>query len=148
MPRLFPLSKGKPRKPPAAKRRRDEDLLQGTICSYIAWTVPGATAFAIPNKSIRTTSGRAGNFVPGLRKGAFDLAIILPPREGELNGRVAFVELKIAGNDLDPDQEEFQDVLIKARIPHRVCWSVDDLREALAIWGVKTRDLAPLPEVA
>lgn len=147
MPRLFPLSKGKPRAAPA-KRGREEELLQRSICDYVAWTVPGATIAAIPNAAPRTRTGRASNFVPGLRKGAFDLFLILPPREGELNGRVAFIEVKAPSGELSPEQEAFQDVLRKARLPHCVARSIEDLREALAIWGVVCRDISPLPEVA
>lgn len=143
----LPLGKsGKPRAVvarAAATRRREEELLQRGIIDYIAWTVPGATVGAIPNAASRTRTGRASNFVPGLRKGAFDLFVILPPREGELNGRVVFIEVKCGDNVLSADQQDFQDILTRARIPHCVAYSIDDVREALGIWGAKTREHLP-----
>lgn len=139
--RAVEVSRGK-----RAPSAREEARLQSALLDYLAWTVPGVTAFAIPNASLRTRTGKAANFVPGLRKGVFDLCLILPPLPATLPGRVVFVEVKTEAGALSGDQQAFQDILIRAHVPHCIVRSIDDLREALKIWRVPTREIIPLEE--
>lgn len=133
-----------PRSKARAPRGHEEEQLQRALLEYLAWTVPSVTPFSIPNSATRTRAGRAANFVPGLRPGVFDLGLILPPRSGEMNGLVAFVEVKAPGGKLSAEQAEFQTTLIRDRVPHCIARSIEDLREALRIWRVPTREIQPL----
>lgn len=67
---------------------RAEDLVQQAIVEGINTFCPDCYAFAVPNAARRTAGGRAGNAVPGLRRGVFDLCIHGPWQ------RVFYMEVK------------------------------------------------------
>ena len=113
---------------------RESDI-QRAIVEYLAVVLPDALVWAVPNAAVRRNGGRAGNGVPGLRKGVFDLSMILP------DGRFAAIEVKAKGGRLSPEQSEFLWAMTDRRIPHLVAYSVDDVRFFLSQLGVKTREV-------
>lgn len=133
----FPLRSTTGKAPPAS-----ESGLQRMLVEYLQICVPSVTAFAIPMSSMRTHSGRASNAVAGLRKGVFDLALVLPPLYGEANGVTAFVEVKTARGKLSAEQHDFARELTEKRVPHCIVRSLDDLKDALRTWRVPTLDAA------
>lgn len=113
---------------------REEETIQAAICHYLAVAAPSVVVFAIPNSSTRTRGGRASNAVPGLRKGVFDLALILP------SGVTAYCEVKTDRGKLTAEQEEFRLELIRRGVPHLVARSIEDMRAALRAWRIETRE--------
>ncbi len=115
---------------------RLEDQIQSAVVGYIQAVAPTVILYAIPNSARRTRGGRAANAVPGLRRGVFDLGLVLP------DGRAAFVEVKMPSpmSRLSDHQRTFRLLLTARGIPYAVCRSVEDVRAALAQWGVETRE--------
>lgn len=130
-----------PRRAQASER---EGSIQKSICDYIAAVAPAVILYAVPNASRRTAGGRAANAVPGLRKGVFDLALVLPPGAGlagRLGGRAAFIEVKTRNGALTEDQREFRSLLTANCVPHCVARSIEDVRAFFAEHGVPTREV-------
>lgn len=123
---------------------REEELIQKSIIDWIATVAPAVIVYAVPNSSVRTKSGRASNAVPGLRKGVFDLALVLPP--GFVNMTVsygptpAFIECKTKTGVLSKDQKAFRAALIQADVPFCEARSIDDVRAFFKEIGVPTRE--------
>lgn len=125
---------------------REEEKIQASIVSYIETVAPTVLCYAVPNASRRTFGGNASNAVPGMRKGVFDLALVLPPGSGpagSLGGHAAFIEVKTRSGVLSDDQKAFQSALIQMGVPYVVARSIDDVREAFFMWKVPTREHAP-----
>jgi hypothetical protein len=122
----------------------EESQIQRAIVDWITVVAPDVIVFAIPNSSTRKPGGRAGNAVPGLRKGVFDLGLILPRGSGNIAGRLggltAYIEVKTDKGELSDDQIEFRRTLITRSVPHCIARSIDDVRAAFAAWGVTTRE--------
>jgi hypothetical protein len=136
---------------------RPEDKAQAEIFELLEWLAPSVVAFAIPNASRRTTSGKASNAVPGLRKGVWDIGMILPI-DCRYPGMTAYCEVKALPNTPDPtrrdalvwvasylseDQREFGGILRSRGIPHFVAIApnhLDQVRHVLALWRVQTRE--------
>lgn len=116
---------------------RPEDSIQSAICNWIAVVAPAVIVYACPNAARRAEGGHATNAVPGLLKGVFDLALVLP------DGRSAFIECKTAKGWLSDDQKRFRERLIARGIPHVIARGIDDVRAAFDAWGVATREHRP-----
>jgi hypothetical protein len=123
---------------------REEDAIQQSIVDWIAVVAPAVICYACPNAARRTASGRASNAVPGLRRGVFDLALVLPP--GFVNMTVsygptpAFIECKTKTGVLSNDQKAFRAALIQADVPFCEARSIDDVRAFFKEIGVPTRE--------
>lgn len=138
---IFPLqSAGKRPAPPRPPRGVPEAMIQKAIVDYIAAAAPAVIVYAVPNASRRTDGGHASNAVPGLRKGVFDLALILPRLQGHLHPRPAFIEVKTAVGKLSPEQREFGDDLRFKGVDYVIARSIDDVRAAFDAWGVTVRE--------
>lgn len=111
-----------------------ERAIQRAIVDYIAAVAPEILCFAIPNSSVRTAGGRAGNAVSGLTAGIPDLALVLP------GGRVAFIEVKTADGQLSVAQRGIMKRLIWLEAHFVVARDVEDVREALRAWKVHMRE--------
>ena len=120
--------------------RRLEDACQANVIEYLAWVAPDVFTFAIPNSAKRVRGARAPNAVPGLRRGIADLGMILP------TGVTAYMEIKTPvsikkrNRGMSDEQLEFEALCKERGTPHAVCVWIDDVRRALADWGVTTRD--------
>jgi hypothetical protein len=120
--------------------RRLEDFCQANVIEYLAWVAPRVFTFAIPNASKRSRGGKASNAVPGLRPGVADLGLILP------NGVTAYMEVKTPvsikkrNRSMSDEQLDFEAICKARGAPHAVVADINDVRHALADWGVTTRD--------
>jgi hypothetical protein len=115
---------------------RPEDKVQKTIITYIEAVVPNVLVFAIPNASRRRKGGRAGNAVPGLKAGMPDLCFFY-------GARPYFVEVKVpGGKGLSQVQIDCHRELLDREIDVTSATSIEDVREALADWGIHTREAA------
>jgi hypothetical protein len=116
------------------KRRQIESGIQRGIVQYIRSVLPRAVLMAIPNGSQRTASGRPANAVPGFLPGAPDLILALPNRE------VIWIEVKSPIGRLSDNQKHVHAML--DTIGHKIILarSIDDIREAFAYYGIKTKD--------
>lgn len=112
----------------------DESAIQRAIVDYLAAVAPEVFVYAIPNSARRAPGARAGNAVAGLRAGAPDLGLVLP------GGRAAFLEVKTATGRLSSAQEACAEAIEAAGGLWMEVRSIDDVRRALAAWGVTTRD--------
>lgn len=125
---------------------RPEDKVQQELVEAIGWLAPEMVAFAIPNASRRTATGRAANAVPGLLPGVWDVAMILPlgaGPAGSLGGMTAYCEVKTATGVLSKEQKAFGAILAARGVPYFVAAApnhIDQLRFALADWHVPTRE--------
>lgn len=137
---------------------REEDIIQKSICDWIAAVAPTVICYAVPNASRRTAGGRASNAVPGLREGVWDLALVLPAKtviDGKTAtwhvSRPAFIEVKTpreikkANRGLSPGQRQYELDLIRTGTPHEVCASIDDVRAFFRRIGVPTREVHAAP---
>lgn len=121
---------------------RPEDATQKAIVDFLRAVLPKThRAFAIPNGARRTASGRAANAVPGLTPGVDDLAIVGC-------GRIWFVEVKSKRGRVSEAQEAWHAWCAANGTPYCVARSVDDVRVALAHWGIPSREarIEPLPQ--
>jgi hypothetical protein len=120
------------------RRARAEDGLQEQVVEFIRLVVPDATVIMIPNAGKRSKQEGARLKRMGLLPGAADLEIVLP------GGTAYFIELKTADGRLSKDQKDFRINCINRAIPYCVCRNLDDVRTALAVWRISTREaLAP-----
>ena len=120
----------------------EEDEAQSDIIALIGWIAPSVIAFAIPNKATRTKGGRAGNAVPGLRKGVWDIGMILP-LDCDFPGYTAYCEVKSSNGSLSHEQKDFREILIGRDIPNFIAQApnhLDQVRHPLSLWRVKTRE--------
>jgi hypothetical protein len=117
-----------------------EAAIQRSILDYLAVAVPRSLVFAIPNAARRTSGGHASNFVPGLKRGVFDLCFVAP------GGFVAFLEVKGPKGRLSEHQQEIRGKFVSLGTPHAVVRSLDDVRAALAHWNISTRESETLPQ--
>lgn len=123
---------------------REEDQIQAAIVDWIAAVAPAVICYAVPNASRRTRGGRASNAVPGLRKGVFDLALVLPPGAVHMTlsygPAPAFIEVKTAKGKLSLEQRAFRAALLQIGVPFCVATSIDDVRDFFKEIGVVTRE--------
>ena len=113
----------------------NEASIQKAIIEYMAAVIPSALVWAVPNAAVRRKDGKAGNAVPGLRKGVYDLSILFA------DGQFAAIEVKRSGiGHLSEAQIEFAAQLMFRGVPSCVARSVDDVRLFLSSIGRKTKE--------
>jgi len=114
---------------------RVEDGIQRSIVDYLEAVLAGVFVFAIPNAAIRNLGGRAGNAIPGLRKGMPDIGFLW-------NHGTFFLEVKTETGRLSADQIDCHVELRARGYPVATVCSIDEVRIALGLWGVITREAA------
>jgi hypothetical protein len=114
---------------------RESDI-QAAIIAYLAAVAPGVLVWAVPNAARRNAGGRAGNAVPGLRKGVYDLSLVLP------DGRFAAIEVKTDTGIPSEAQMDFERELGFRNVPTCLARSIDDVRAFLSSIGIETREAA------
>jgi VRR-NUC domain len=117
--------------------KHDESALQVAVIAYLRAVLPlSARAFAVPN-GLHTSKLQAARAVKeGLTAGIPDVCIV------RNDGLCAFIELKAGKNKVTPEQFEFLDWCVSHNVPAAVCRSIDDVRSALVVWGIETREAA------
>ena len=114
-----------------------ESQIQRAIVGYLnAVLSQKYRVYANANASRRTTTGRAANAVPGLRKGIPDITIRGP------NGVSYDIEIKSAKGRLTDEQSEWGD-WVSANGGYWACvHSVNEVRDVLLNWQIETREAA------
>ena len=115
-----------------------ENAVQRAVVALIETVVPGAFVFAIPNAARRNRGGKAGNAVPGLKAGMPDLGFMCP----QFPGVTFYPEVKRPGGKLSQAQRVCHAALRQCGAPVTVVEGIDEMRIALAAWGIKTREVA------
>lgn len=114
-----------------------ESQIQRAIVGYLdAVLTPQYRVYANANASRRTTTGRAANAVPGLRKGIPDLTIRGP------YGVSYDLEIKSTKGRLTPEQSEWGSWVVFGGGKWACVHSVEEVRFALNEWQIKTREVA------
>ncbi len=128
----------------ADKRERHEMRLQFVVVKYLRLVLPrNAVLFHVPNggdmaEAARKTAAKLGEF-----PGASDLMICW-------QGRLYCIELKVRADPFygikrttyqKPEQKIFQVAIERAGARYVVARHTDDVRDALALWGIPTREV-------
>lgn len=119
-----------------AARSYPEQELQASIVSYLRTVLPDCRTFAVPNGGLRSKREAALLKWTGVLAGVPDLLIMAP------GGCVYAIEVKAQDGSLSAAQKEFRSWMVKVGVPHVVARSLDDVRAALAHWGVETKEAA------
>jgi len=116
-------------------RQNLESQLQKHIVDYLRAILPQSIVAAIPNGSQRTATGRPANAVPGFTSGLPDLMVLIP------QGRVVFFEVKAPKGRVSDAQLDIH--LRMHGLNHEVAIvrSIDDVKNALEAWNIKTREV-------
>lgn len=113
-----------------------EDDVQAAVIDYLMRCLPHALVWSTPNEGRRTPAERGRLLRLGLRAGVADLTVLMP------DGQLFFLECKSATGKVSPEQKAFA-AAVEDRGARWACVrSIDDLRAALAGWGVVTRERA------
>ena len=122
----------RPRRAP----RRIEAPIQIAIVDYIRLVAPQLIVLHIPNEGMRSAWGHAHMVRMGLTPGAHDLLLLEEP------GLAYLLEVKAPDEQLSMAQIEFHVECRARKIPQAVVRSVNDARDALARFGIRTREAA------
>lgn len=122
----------RPRKAP----RYLEAPIQIAIVDYIRLVAPQLIVIHIPNEGERSKWGHIKMVKMGLTPGAHDLLLIESP------GLAYLIEVKPPDGELSPDQIEFHAQCRKRNIPQGIARSINDARDLLRRFGIKTREAA------
>ena len=120
----------------AATRSYPEQKLQASIVSYLRAVLPDCRTFAVPNGGLRGKREAARLKRTGVLAGVPDVVILAS------GGQAYLVEVKADKGSLSEAQKEFKLWMVNEAVPHAVVRSIDDVRAALAHWGVETREAA------
>jgi hypothetical protein len=118
-----------------------EDEIHGGIFSLIRTIAPDVLCFHPANGFWRSKAAGSKLKLLGVTPGIPDLCLIDPV------GRVFFIEVKTATGRLSPEQVAIHSWLTAIGVPCAVCRGVDDARNALAAWNIKTREHDPLAQL-
>lgn len=114
-----------------------EDKVQLAVLEYLETVI--AEPFIIhhsPNGGRRSISEAKKFKLLGVRAGWSDLCLI--------TGRgTFFFELKAGRGRPTPEQEDFMSEARSLGCGTAVCWTLDDVRNALKAWPIRTREVAP-----
>jgi VRR-NUC domain len=127
------------RAPRQSERRRDgnaEARIQSAAVEWIRWCAPQCVVFHPANGGLRSKSEAARLKWIGVLPGIPDLVVLAPV------GRVFFLEVKVPDRRLSVDQRDIFDRLVALGIDAAIVRSVDDVRMAFRVWGIKTREAA------
>lgn len=114
-----------------------ESQIQHAIVGWLNAVLPKQyRVYANANASRRTTTGRAANAVPGLRKGIPDITIRGP-------GGVSYdIEIKSSKGQLTPEQSEWGTWVVTGGGWWACVHSVDEVRIVLKSWSIPVREAA------
>jgi hypothetical protein len=114
--------------------RNAEARIQAAALEWLKAFAPELIVFHVPNGGYRSKAEAARLKWQGVVAGVADLCIVT------LDGRSHFLEVKAPGGYLSPEQRAFADRCAALRVPFAVIRSIDDARQALAAWSLKTRE--------
>lgn len=111
-----------------------ETRLHSAVVRFLRTVAPQCVTFHIANGGKRSPETARLMKALGVLPGVFDLCLLAP------GARVFFLECKAGAGHLSESQREFQCELIRLGIPYAEVRSLEDVRTALAQWGVETRE--------
>lgn len=118
--------------------KRDERAVHKAIVHYLRHVLPhDALVHHSANEGNR--GGKRG-LLDGARHKAMGKCAGWPDLEVATGGDLLFIEVKAEGGRLSKSQRHVRDLLLSQGFKYAVCRSVDDVRERLSEWGVKTRE--------
>jgi hypothetical protein len=120
-------------KPPKA-RAYIEDPIQAAIVSYVRLVAPQVLCFAVPNGGRRDVREAARMKWTGTLAGVHDLILIEEP------GLAYLMEIKAPDGVLSEAQKAFHAECSRRKIPHGVAHSINEARDLMARWGIKSRE--------
>lgn len=116
--------------------RNMESQIQAAIVAWVRLVAPSCLIFAVPNGGFRTKAEAAKLKWTGTLAGVPDLVII------DEHGLAYFLEIKQVDGVLSQVQKDFRDMCRQRKWPWRVATSINDARDALKAWNIKTREAA------
>ena len=120
-----------------ALRGRDlnaEARIQAPCVEFVRTVAPKLLIFAIPNGGYRTPAEAARLKWTGTVAGMPDLGIVAP------GGKIHFIEVKTATGRLSDAQRAVHAALTALGTAPVIARSINDVRAALAAWGLETRE--------
>ena len=108
-----------------------EATLQAEVVRFVRKAAPDLFVHAVPNDFLRTRSEAAKLKWTGTVAGVPDLCVAMP------GGRSAYLEVKVPGGRLSPEQEDVIARLQAMGVPVAVVRNVEEVRQALTAWGVR-----------
>lgn len=117
-------------------RRHPEVEIQIGIVRWLRTVAPGLIVHHSPNGELRDKRTAAKLKAMGVYPGWPDLALI------DEGGRHYFLEVKAQAGRLSESQNSFRDKCFERGIHWASVRSIDDVRAALSMWQVKTREAA------
>lgn len=117
-----------------------EDQIHKAIVAYLRAVLP-VDHLLVHARNEGNRGGRKG-YIDGARGKAMAVLPGWPDLLLYVDGRGYAIEVKRPRQYLSPIQRDVARRLAAQGIPHAVCRSVDDAREALAAWGVRTKERA------
>lgn len=133
---MQPSSTPRPTIPRARKApRRIETGIQEAIVGYLRLVAPQLIVLHIPNEGERSKWGHIQMVRMGLTPGAHDLLLLEEP------GLAYLLEVKAPDETLSQVQVDFHAECRRRNIPQAIVRSVNDARDALKRFGIKTREV-------
>ena len=121
-------------------RAQPESKIQLDILQYLRTVLPRAVIHHSPNEFGMAGDGIARQIAKARRMGTVKG---WPDLEVFINGRGLFFEVKAEGGRLTQEQRQVGDELLEAGFNWAVVRSIDDVRDRLAGWGVRTIESQP-----
>ena len=123
-------------KPPKWQTGRDSNLetrFQAAAVEYIRRVAPQCIVHFVKNggQGSKTRAKWMGEIA-----GFPDLLIL------DEHGLAYLIEMKAPEGKLNDKQKDFRDLCRKRRQPWAQCTTINDVRDALKLWGIKTREAA------
>ena len=109
------------------KPRQPERNLQEACVKWFRLAYPKLFIFAVPNGGSRNQIEAHNMRLSGVVAGVSDLVVIG-------NGKVLFVEMKIAKGRQSERQKEFQDIVESLNHKYVVCRSFEGFKKEIDLW--------------
>jgi len=111
-----------------------EHEIQASIITHLDRVLPKSIRAVGVSNNPRSAIAGAKEKARGMRKGFPDILLT-----GAFHG---LLEVKKEGGRLKPEQKEWRDWCAENLVPYAIVRSIDDVRETLASWGIKTREVS------
>ena len=121
-----------------------EVQLQISVVQHLRWRCrEGVTYLHVPNGELRDKRTAAKLKAMGVLPGVADLILIwgelISTPYLEVTPRLLFLELKVRGGKLSPEQSEFRDVMRKCGAAFEIADNIDDAIAILDRYGILKR---------
>lgn len=121
---------------PLKARRNIEDQIQAAVIQYLRLVTPHMIWAAVPNGGYRTKAEAAKLRWTGVLAGFPDILGI------DEHGLCYLFEVKTVDGALSESQRDFNRKADGLKVPRALIRSVNDAHDALARWGIRTREAA------